>query len=342
MRIGRALGAGAAIVALALGSGCTANNSSTNNTGNNTSTPEKITFVTGLSTLGREGYIYDAIDKGYFRDAGFDVTVQAGFGTEPNLTILQSGKAQFVTTDITAGIVDYATGKFKDFTIVASLQQRMLSATFVLANSGITTPQQLAGKKIAYIQGGTNKTLFDAYAGLAHLDAKGITWVPTSVQAMPAALATKKVDAISAFVWDEPGFGQQIKPGNQGGVFTVFPYSDFLSDLYGNGIAVTKEYAAQKPDRVRAFNKAILKGLQDALTNPQQVAQAYANHVKVEPEIAALAELGVEKGYAQIGSAPLGSLDQTRIAHSIALLQSTGMIPSAISPSDVCTFNLYQ
>src|SRR5882757_7638640 len=42
------------------------------------SAPDKVTYITGFGTFGREAYAYVAQDKGYFSDAGVTVTIQPG------------------------------------------------------------------------------------------------------------------------------------------------------------------------------------------------------------------------------------------------------------------------
>jgi NitT/TauT family transport system substrate-binding protein len=337
MRTWRALGAAALAVSVALLGGCSAN-TDTNSNGNQPGSLEKITFLAGIAVLGREGYVFDAIEKGYFRDAGFDVTVQTGQASN-NLQLLQTGKAQVVTVDVSAAIIAYASGQYKDFTIVGAAQQSNLSTTLVLSDGGIKSPQDLRGKRIGYINAGTNKPLFAAYAEQAKIDASHITWVPFSpaaIQTMPAALGSHRVDALSAFAWDMPGFGNAIKPGDPT-VLTGFPFNTYITDLYGSGWAVSKAYAKDHPDRVQKLVDALKKGLTDTVNDPQAVAKIYAKYQHLQPEPAAAAELSIAKQYIQAGGAPIGSISQTKVAKSIALLQSLGLVSSAPAPTDICT-----
>jgi hypothetical protein len=83
---------------------------------------------------------------------------------------LQSGQVDFSTLDITDAVIAYGKGAVKDFTIVSAIQQRNVACLTAPQGSGITSPRDLAGKKIAYIPGGVVRDLFDTYAKLAGVD----------------------------------------------------------------------------------------------------------------------------------------------------------------------------
>jgi NitT/TauT family transport system substrate-binding protein len=330
-KITRVLGAAATVVALVLSAGCTKSDDST-------TTPqgtalEKVKYLTGASILGREAYVFEAIDKGYFKDAGFDVEVQSGKGTAPNLALLQAGQVDFAALDITAALIEYGKGTFKDFTIIDAIQQRNLQTIMALEGSGITSPKDLAGKKIEYIPGGVAKALFPAYAKLAGIDESKIKWINIPLEQHPQNLAAGTVDAATQFAVGKPGIDRVAK----GKKVTVLPYTDYLTDLYGVGIGVTKKAATSDPDRVRRFNEAILKGLRDATENPDEAGKIYAKYQKIQPEPVAAAENKLMVPYVRsaAGGAAVGALDLQRVARNIAILQGAGVIPAVFQPQDV-------
>ncbi|MCW6004519.1 ABC transporter substrate-binding protein [Micromonospora sp. CPCC 205371] len=336
----RVLGAVVAVTALVLSAGCSDDSGddagSGNNSGDKPTTLEKVTYLTGASILGREAYVYQAIEKGYFKDAGFEVEVQAGKGTNANLALLQSGKVDFAVLDITAALIEYGKGTFKDFTIVNAVQQRNLQCIMALEGSGITTPKDLAGKKIAYLPGGVARALFPAYAKLAGIDESKIQWINIPLEQHPQNLASGTVQAATQFAVGKPG----IEKAANGKKAVVLPYTDYLTDLYGVGVGVTKKAASENPDRIRRFNEALLKGLNDAINNPAEAGKAYAKYQKIQPEVVAAAENTLMVPYVKSGSVAVGTLDQQRVARNIAIIQGAGLIPTAIKPEDAVSFDL--
>jgi NitT/TauT family transport system substrate-binding protein len=331
-KITRLLGTVAALAAMAMTVGCSDSKDKAD-TKPADGGLEKVTYLSGASILGREAYVYVAIEKGYFKAAGLDVTVQAGKGTNPNLVLLQSGKVDFAALDITAALIEYGKGTFKDFTIINAIQQRNLQCIMALDDSDISSPKDLAGKKIAYLPGGVAKALFPAYAKLAGIDESKIQWVNIPLEQHPQNLAAGTVDAATQFAVGKPGIERAAKPRKA----VVLPYTDYLTDLYGVGVGVTKKAATDNPDRVRRFNEALLKGLRDAVDNPAEAGKIYAKYQKIQPEPVAIAENTLMIPYVKSasGGASVGALDDQRVARNIAIIQGAGLIPSVFEPNAV-------
>src|SRR5689334_10923891 len=65
-----------------------------------------VTYLTGFRITAQDAPMYVAKEKGYFRDAGLDVDIQPGAGTQRNLATLKSGQAQFACIDVAGGIIE--------------------------------------------------------------------------------------------------------------------------------------------------------------------------------------------------------------------------------------------
>jgi NitT/TauT family transport system substrate-binding protein len=328
----RTLGVVVAAMTFAVAGGCVGSDGEDDQT----AATQKVSYLTGLNIQGRESYIYVAMEKGYFTDAGIEVEVKPGVGTEGNLKLLQSGRADFGVLDITGALIAYGTGQFRDFTLISALQQRNLACLMALEGKGITAPKDLEGKKIAYIPGGVVRVLFDTYAKLAGVTASTVTWVNMPAQQMGQGLAAGSVDAVTQFVVGKPA----IEATAKGQKAVVLPYSDYLTDLYGNGVATTKKLAQEKPDLVRKFNDAVLKGLSYAVEHPDEAGQIYAKYQKLQPEKVAAAEVTLLEPYVRVGGAPVGALSREQVARNVAILRGAGAIPAAINADDIISFEL--
>ncbi|MDG4834848.1 ABC transporter substrate-binding protein [Solwaraspora sp. WMMD1047] len=301
---------------------------------------EKVTVLTGAGIQGREAPIFVAQAEGWFRDEGIDVQVLPGKGSTENLRLLAGGEVVFATVDVNAAMIEYSKpGGISDVVLTSVLHQRNLACFVALRSSGINRPSDLAGRRLSYVPGGINHVLFPTYARLAGFDHSTIEWVSNPVPAQHAALlAAGKVDAASQFV---PAVDSVRQLAGQ--EITVLPFADWIGDLHGSAIAVTTTTAREKPDLVRRFNRALLRGLRHAVDQPDLAGQIYAAQDETQGQQAATAtsELQGLRGYVEpLGDYPFGHFDEGRVARNIAILQGAGAIRPGLMPQDIVAFDL--
>ncbi|MEN3304233.1 MAG: hypothetical protein V7603_435 [Micromonosporaceae bacterium] len=317
-------GALALAPAVALAAGCT----STKKTAAATTSLDSVTYMTAFGTFGREGYVYVANAKGFFREAGIQVKVLPGTGQPANLQALVSDQLQFISQESAQAMNLIATG-MKDARMIGSVHQRTVIALMALASSGIARPADLQNKTIAY-GGQAPHLLYPAYAKLAGFPPQSTKWTFTTPQQLPVLLASARVDAIGQFVTGAP----LIKAATKGKDLTVLPYSDYLGDLYGNVVLTNAKTISTKPDLVRRFMGALMKGLSYSITNPEESGRLINQAVSTTPAAVATAELQVMKPYVTTNGSVIGALDLGRISQAIALMTSIGVIPQGVLTPD--------
>jgi len=93
-------------------------------------------------------------------------------------------------------------------------------------------------------------------------------------------------------------------------------------------------------DLVKKFVGAMMKGLQYTLDHPDEAA-AILNKAQPAAKIpAAIGEINAMKPYTSPpNGAPLGYLDQQRVARTIAILQGNGLMPAGMTPDKVADFS---
>jgi NitT/TauT family transport system substrate-binding protein len=299
--------------------------------------PDKVTYVTAFGAVGRDSFAWVAKKKGYFAEAGLDVTIQLGAATDQNLSALAAGQAQFASLDLTGAMIQSGKGTFKDFRAFAAVHQQTLVSIISLQGGKVATPKDLEGKKIGAATGSVNQLLFPAYAQLAGVNPSRITWVNVPPPQLPALLASSQVDALSTFLIGRGGIEKAAgKPA------VIMPYSEYLSDLYGNGLVTSAKLANESPDLVKRFREAALKGLKWTVDNPEEAAKILKEYQPAADIAAATGEIKAMAPYVKPtdASAPFGGLDQKQVARAIAILQGAGLIPSGLTPEAVVDFKL--
>jgi NitT/TauT family transport system substrate-binding protein len=333
----RSVVAGALALTMSAAAGCS--DDSADGDGGSTGSLEKITYLTSFGTFGRDSYAYVALDKGYFKDAGFDVTVNPGKGSGENIKSIVSGQAQFTPIDLTGGLLA-AGGKDKTtgFTAVAAIQQRTMAAIIALEGNGINAPKDLEGKTLTDQPGSVVRTLFPTYAKLANVNPDKVKFQNGQAQELIGLLASGRTQGIGQFVVGKPTVETVAKPKKA----VVLPYSDVLQDLYGNVLITSTKNATDNPEKVKKFTEALLKGLADSIENPEEAGKITQKYVQTAKPEGVAAELTLMGPYVKSAAAgiPVGALDAERVARSIAILQGSGQIEPGLKPEQVINFDL--
>jgi NitT/TauT family transport system substrate-binding protein len=339
-----ALGTSAALLAAA---GCSGSSSATTTaTEGPGNSFDKVTYLTAFGAAGRDAFAWIAQEKGYFRTQHLDVQIQLGKATGENLKALASGQAQFAALDLTGAMISADPAKSsgaapnQDFRAILAIHQQTLVSVMALEGSGITTPQGLTGKKIAAAANSVNQLLFPGYAKLAKINTAGISWVAVQPPQLGPTLASGKVDALSTFLIGRPTIEKATQQAKQRGV-VVFPYSQYLPDLYGNAVVTTKALADGKADLVRRFREAIRQALIYTIAHPDEAGALL--HQKQPATLAASATAEIKLMTPSViaqGQDRIGQISEDRMAKAITSLRAAGVIGSDLTPQDVVEFDV--
>ncbi|RVX41426.1 NitT/TauT family transport system substrate-binding protein [Nonomuraea polychroma] len=299
---------------------------------------EKVTYLTSFGNFGRDAYAWVAKDKGFFREAGLDVDIKPGSGTGDNIAKVEAGAAMFAPVDLTGLLLARGSGGAKSIVVVAGVQQRTMAALISLQGNGISKPKDLEGKTLADSPGSVVRNLFPTYAKLAGVDATKVTWVNGAPANLIGLLASGTVAGIGQFVVGEPTV-ESVAKGRQA---VVLPYSDVMSDLYGNVLVTTTTIAREQPDLAKRFIAALMKGLVHSIDNPDETGRILQKNVPASAAAPAAAELTLMSAFVRPeGSGDVvGTIDTKRVAGSIKLLQDAGAVPSGLTPDQLISADL--
>ncbi|MDI5937549.1 MULTISPECIES: ABC transporter substrate-binding protein [Micromonospora] len=336
-RLTRTVAAALLASALTLVSACSSDSDASDAKGGDGKSLEKVTYLTSFGNFGRDSYAWVAKEKGFFKEAGFDVEIKPGQGTGAVIQTIVGGQADFGPIDLTGGLLQLGNGQAKDFVAVAAIQQRTMAAIVTVEGKNIASPKDLEGKKLADAPASVVRNLFPTYARLAGVDVNKVTWVNGEPQTLMGTLASGSVDGIGQFVVGQPTVEAVTKKKA-----VLLPYSNVMQDLYGNVLITSSKIAKEKPEMVKRFSAALIKGLEYSLANPQEAAELLKKNVDATNPAAAAAELQLMAGYVRSNNSgtKIGTLDSGRVAKSIAILQGAGSLKQNITPDQIIDFNL--
>ena len=161
------------------------------------------------------GYLA-AIDQGFYRDKGLDVTIKEGGVDIVPQTVLAQGQADYAIAWVPKALASREQGAA--ITDVAQIFQRSGTRQVAFADKGITAPAQFAGKKVGNWGFGNE---FELFAGMtkAGLTPADVTLVQQQFDMQ--ALLSGEIDAAQAMSYNEyaqvleatnPATGQLYKP----------------------------------------------------------------------------------------------------------------------------------
>jgi NitT/TauT family transport system substrate-binding protein len=291
---------------------------------------DSITLITDFGFNGRHAYFFDALEKGYYRDAGLEVKIVRGQGSFDAIRQVGAGNALFGFADASALILARANDNIP-VKLVAIVYRKPPQAIFCREDSGLKKPKDLEGNAIADAASSAIPTLFPAFAKAAGVDAQKVRWVIASSEALPSLLATNKVPCVAQFTVGEALLQSALAPAK----LVRFAYSDPGLSYYGNGIVATAATIASKPDLVRRFVEATVRGMKDAFADP---TAAGAIMHKVVPQVdAAVAKQETEAvaELAQISGKPLGEIDPARIDDTLDMVKGAFKLATPVAAADV-------
>ena len=247
---------------------------------------------------------YVAIDQGYFAEAGFEIEFDYSFETD-GLALVGAEELPFAI--VSGEQVLLARAQQIPVVYITAWFQEYPVALVTKVDSGIESIDDLAGRRIGL------PGLFGAnYVGLrAVLDAVGIKEEDVSLESIGfnqvEALAADQQEIIVGYINNEP-----LHLADLGFEIRTFPVADYVN-LAANGIISNESTIAQRPEMVRAFVGAFLKGLQDTINDPNaafEISKQYVENLAeadqdLEKEVLALSIefwLADQLGFSEAGA----------------------------------------
>lgn len=278
-----------------------------------------VTFSLDFRALGRHAAWYVALDKGYYKQAGLDVTIIPSQGTAQAIQSVESKAAQFAFSDV-AGLVAARANSGSAAKMVAVIYQKAPYAIFSLrSGANVTKLEQLENLEVASGAGSFTQKVIEAFMKSKGLKAETVKYTNIDPAARVGMLAAKKVPAIETFAMSMPGVMKAA--GAQDA--QIFLLANAGLTLYSNGILVREDYLKSDGDKVKGFVKASLQGWKDAIANPKAAADIVAKHVKGLDADVTLQEIAIVNALVatpDTHAKGLGTIDAAVMEKSVELI----------------------
>jgi NitT/TauT family transport system substrate-binding protein len=278
-----------------------------------------------------------AIDRGYYTAEGLDVGIDTANGSVEPITRLASGNYDIGFGDINTLI------KFRDQNAAAPMK-----AVFMVYNKppfsivsrksrGITKPKDLEGKRLGAPAGDGAFAQWPIFVQANGIDASKVTIENVGFAVREPMLAAGHVDAITGF-----SFSAYISLKDRGvpvDDIVLLLMADYGVNLYGNAIIVHPKFAAEKPEALKGFLRAFLKGLKDTVHDPAHAVDSVLRRnevAKKETELERL-RMAIRDNILtpEVKRHGYGAVDPTRLETAIDQIALTYKFKVKPHPSDV-------
>ncbi|MFD2238317.1 ABC transporter substrate-binding protein [Aureimonas populi] len=264
-----------------------------------------------------------AQERGYFEEAGVDVSIDTGNGSLEAIPRITTGTYQMGFGDLNALIKFLDTNPDEPIEAVQMIYEKPAFAIVGRADRGIEEdPASLEGKTLGAPPPDGAFAQWAAFAQVNELDTDTITIESVGFPVREPMLAQGAVDAVFGFAFSVilNLKAQGVEDDN----IVSLLMADHGLDLYGNAILVNTNWAAENPEAVRGVLAALTKGFKDALADPRAGAEAVlrANNIlDLETEVERL-EMANAMNIATeaVREDGFGGIREEKLASSIELL----------------------
>ena len=204
--------------------------------------------------------------KGYYKDAGLDVTIDAGNGSGATVNRVASGTYDMGFADVAALMEFHANNPDAPNKPVAVMMvyNNTPAAVLALKKSGISKVSDLSGKKLGAPVFDAGRKAFPIFEKANNIT--NVAWTSMDPPLRETMLVRGDIDAITGFSFTS--LLNLEARGVKTEDIVVLPFADHGVKLYGNAIIVSPKMLKENPTAIKAFLSAFTKGVKEVMANP--------------------------------------------------------------------------
>lgn len=281
-----------------------------------------LRFLNDWKWEGQSAPLLMADDLGYFASESLDVSLHPGNGSVKALPLVASGEYQMGSADINSLISWRSENPDIDMKAIYIIYNEPPFAVLGRPSLGVTGPLDLEGRRLGAPRFDGAFAQWPAFVRANGILEERVDIADVDFPEREPMLVAGEVDAITGF-----SFSSYITLQSSGvpsDDISLMLMSDFGLDLYGNAIIVNPEFAAEHPQAVKGFLRAIVRSFQQTVANPAAaIDHVMARNPDAEREIE-LQRLVMAVGHhidtPEVRSIGLGAIVEARLQKSIEQL----------------------
>jgi NitT/TauT family transport system substrate-binding protein len=298
-----------------------------------------IRFALDWRFEGPAAPFFVAIDKGYYKAEGLDVSIDPGAGSVEGINRVASGAYEVGFADINSLVKYRDNPRNLPVKAVMMVYDTPAFSIVSLKKNGIAKPKDLEGKVLGAPAADGAYAQWPIFVQANKIDAGKVKIENIGFPVREPMLAQGKVDAIAGF-WFSSYMNLKAN-GVAGDDIVVLLMKDHGVDLYGNVIIANPDLMRSSPKAVAGFVKATIRGIQDTIKDPETAIDSLMKRnaiAKRDVELERL-KLSLEKNFVtpDVKKNGLGAVDMKRLERSIDQIGLTFQYTNKPKAADIFT-----
>lgn len=244
---------------------------------------EELTLMLDWYPNAVHSFLYVAQEKGYFEEEGLDVTIEMPSDVNDPLRLAAAGRIDLAINYQNQLIMSQEEGiPIKG---IASIVQKPLGELMFKQEAGIAAPKDLEGKSIGLGTSMVPQAIVRAMIEQDGGNPDAVEFIDVGYDLVPA-LATDRVDALmGAYINHE-----LLLLEKEGYPITTIPREEYgIPDAMELIFVAGDETISEKPETLKKFLRAVKKGQEDVVANPEDSLQILLDHQNqdsaLDPEV---------------------------------------------------------
>ncbi|MCW5772014.1 MAG: ABC transporter substrate-binding protein [Rhodospirillaceae bacterium] len=298
----------------------------------------KIKFTLDWVFQGPTSPFLLALDRGYYKAQGLDVSMDPGQGSAGAVQRVVTGAYQIGFADVNTLVEYNGKNPGKEVLCVFMAYDFPPFGVYALKKSGIKGPKDLEGKKLGAPVFDASFRLFPVFAKKTGIDRSKVTHVNLTPQLREQSLVNGSVDFISGHYFSSM---LDLKArGVKAEDVVAMRYSDYGLDVYGNCIIVSPAML-KTPKAVTGFIAATVKAWKEVIADPKAGVAAAKKRDPLIDEALELERLQLSLATniltPYVKANGMGDVDPARFARSIKDVAEAFGLAKAPAPDKVFT-----
>ncbi|MEX2453813.1 MAG: ABC transporter substrate-binding protein [Rhodospirillaceae bacterium] len=277
-----------------------------------------------------------ATEKGWYKDAGLEVTIDDGNGSGPSVQLAAAGQYDIAHANLAT--MAMARGKGAPVVSIAGFVRKSDMGVLVSRDSDISTPKDLEGKTVYYSTVSFETPFIPAFFRNAGADEKKVDLVNLNPGAKIGTYLSGKGDAMISTI---PVYTiDDFIPRKSKGIL----FADYGLPLPGFGLVASEAKLKEKPEAIGKFVAVVARAL-DATVKGGMLDEAAAAPLaprpaaKLNPELLKLQVMALAEFFdteATRGK-PTGWQAESDWAETVKVMQAAGLLGADAKPGDFFT-----